>query len=73
LDHRSKQYRKNAADSLMLSYEAMTSASQQYWLTMAEFWLKLAQHVEESKAVGGAVHRSAYTASHKSKDMGKSK
>jgi hypothetical protein len=51
---RSKQYRKNAADSLMLSHEAMTSASQQYWLTMAEFWFRLAQHVEESEAASAA-------------------
>jgi hypothetical protein len=34
----------------MLSQEAMTRPSQEYWLTMAEFWLKLAQHVEESEA-----------------------
>jgi hypothetical protein len=73
LDHRSKQYRKNAADSLMLSQEAMTHASHEYWLTMAEFWLKLARHVEESKAISGIVDRSAYAASPKSKDMGKPK
>jgi hypothetical protein len=73
LDHRSKQYRKNAADSLMLSREAMTQASHDYWLTMAEFWFRLAQHVEESKAISGAVDRSAYAASPKSKGMGKSK
>jgi len=48
---RSKQYRKNAADSLMLSQEANTRASQDYWLTMAEFWFRLAQHVEETEAV----------------------
>jgi cytochrome c556 len=73
LDHRSKQYRKNAADSLMLSREAMTQASHEYWLTMAEFWLKLAQYVEESKAIGDAAHRSAQAAGPKSKGMGKSK
>jgi hypothetical protein len=49
---RSKQYRKNAANSLMLSREATTHASQDYWLTMAEFWFKLARHAEETE---GAV------------------
>ena len=57
----------------MLSREAITQASHQYWLTIAEFWLKFAQHVEESKAMGGAVDRSAYAASPESKDMRKSK
>jgi hypothetical protein len=36
----------------MLSREATTRASQDYWLTMAEFWFKLAQHAE---ATEGAV------------------
>jgi hypothetical protein len=49
---RSKQYRKNAANSLMFSREATTRASQDHWLTMAEFWFKLAQHAEETE---GAV------------------
>jgi hypothetical protein len=44
---RSKQYRQNAADSLMLSREANISSSRDYWRTMAEFWFRLAQHVEE--------------------------
>jgi hypothetical protein len=57
----------------MLSQEAMTHASHEYWLTMAEFWLKLAQHVEESKALGDAAHRSAEAASPKSQEIGKSK
>jgi hypothetical protein len=48
---RSKQYRKNAADSLMLSRAANARASQDYWRTMAEFWFRLAQHVEETEAV----------------------
>ena len=52
MDDRAKQYRKNAADSLMLSEEAITRKSQTYWLTMAEFWFKLAQHAE---ATEGAV------------------
>jgi len=47
----SKTYRKNAADSLMLSEEAITRKSQTYWLTMAEFWFRLAQHVEETDAL----------------------
>jgi hypothetical protein len=51
LDDRSKQYRKNAADSLLLSHGATTRVSQDYWLTMAEFWFRLAQHVEEAEAV----------------------
>jgi hypothetical protein len=34
----------------MLSREAMTRATQEYWLTMADFWLQLAQHVEGSEA-----------------------
>jgi hypothetical protein len=73
LDHRSKLYRKNAADSLMLSQEALTQESHEYWLTMAEFWLKLAQYVEESKDVGSAIHRSAYATKAESQDMRKSK
>jgi hypothetical protein len=52
LDDRAKQYRKNAADSLMLSEEAITRKSQTYWLTMAEFWFRLAQYVEETEAIG---------------------
>jgi hypothetical protein len=48
---RSKQYRKNATNSLMFSREATTRASH-HWLTMAEFWFKLAQHAEETE---GAV------------------
>ena len=36
----------------MLSREATTHASQDYWLTMAEFWFKLAQHAEQTE---GAV------------------
>lgn len=54
LDHRLKQYRKNAADSLMLSREAMTQASHEYWVTMAAFWFQFAQHIEESEAAGSA-------------------
>jgi hypothetical protein len=54
LDNRAKQYRKNAADLLMLSHEATTRASQDYWRTMAEFWFKLAQHVEKTEAAGNA-------------------
>jgi hypothetical protein len=73
LDDRSKLYRKNAADSLMLSREALTQESHEYWLTMAEFWLKLAQYVEESKAVGSAIHRSAYAVRAESQNMRKSK
>lgn len=56
---RSKQYRKNAADSLMLAQAATSSASQDYWRTMAEFWFRLAQHVEETEAVS-AVDPSAF-------------
>jgi hypothetical protein len=52
LDDRAKQYRKNAADSLTLSEEAITRKSQTYWLTMAEFWFRLAQYVEETEAIG---------------------
>jgi hypothetical protein len=47
---RSKQYRKNAANSLMLSREATTRASRDYWLTMAEFWFKLTRHAEETES-----------------------
>jgi hypothetical protein len=36
----------------MLSREATTHASQDYWLTMAEFWFKLAQHAEEREGAG---------------------
>jgi hypothetical protein len=51
---RSRQYRKNAANSLMLSREASTRAYQDYWINMAEFWFKLARHAEEKEdAVAG--------------------
>jgi hypothetical protein len=46
---RSKQYRQNAANSLMLSREATTRAYQDYCVTMAEFWFKLARHAEEKE------------------------
>jgi hypothetical protein len=36
----------------MLSREATTRASRDYWVTMAEFWFKLARHAEETE---GAV------------------
>ncbi len=49
---RAEQYRKNAADSLLLASEAMTQSSQEYWITMAEFWFQFAQHVEQSQAAG---------------------
>jgi hypothetical protein len=49
---RSRQYRKNAANSLMLSREATTRASRDYWVTMAEFWFKLVRHAEDKQ---GAV------------------
>ena len=49
---RAEQYRKNAADSLMLARKATTKSSQEYWVTMAEFWFQFAQHVEESQAAG---------------------
>jgi hypothetical protein len=35
----------------MLSEEAITRESQTYWLTMAEFWFRLAQHVEDTEAI----------------------
>jgi hypothetical protein len=47
---RSRQYRKNAANSLMLSRGATTRASQDYWVRMAEFWFKLAWHAEAKEA-----------------------
>ena len=34
----------------MLSREATTRASRDYWVTMAEFWFKLAQHAEVKEA-----------------------
>jgi hypothetical protein len=34
----------------MLSREATTRASQDYWLTMAEFWFKLTRHAEETES-----------------------
>ena len=38
----------------MLAREAMTKTSQKYWVTMAEFWFRFAQHIEESEAAGSA-------------------
>jgi hypothetical protein len=58
LNDRSKQYRKNAADSLMLSRAATALASRDYWRTMAEFWFRLAQHVEETEGAGDADQES---------------
>jgi hypothetical protein len=34
----------------MLSREATTRASQDYWVRMAEFWFKLARHAEAKEA-----------------------
>jgi hypothetical protein len=34
----------------MLSREATTRASQDYWVRMAEFWFKLARHAEAKVA-----------------------
>ena len=39
----------------MLSREATTRAYQDYWVTMAEFWFKLARHAEEKE--GAAADR----------------
>jgi len=36
----------------MLSREATTRASRDYWVTMAEFWFKLVRHAEKTE---GAV------------------
>jgi hypothetical protein len=56
----------------LLAQEAMTQESHEYWLTMAEFWFKLANHEEESKGMGHAAHRSPDVHSRKSKDTGES-
>jgi len=34
----------------MLSREGSTRAYQDYWVTMAEFWFKLARHAEEKES-----------------------
>src|SRR5258708_19151618 len=43
--------RQHAADCLRLSRQAHTLESQTYWLSMAEFWFKLARHAEDSEAI----------------------
>jgi hypothetical protein len=40
----------------MLSREATTRASQDYWVTMAEFWFKLVRHAE-AKEGASADHQ----------------
>jgi hypothetical protein len=42
----SKQWRIKAADCLRLSRQASTFESQSHWVSMAEFWFKVAKHAE---------------------------
>jgi hypothetical protein len=50
----SDDWRKNAADCLKLSQEAHTLESRHYWLSMAAFWFRLAQHAEDREAIESA-------------------
>jgi hypothetical protein len=47
----SKEFRKNAAECLKLSQEANSLEAQGYWIAMAQFWLDLAVHAEDRKAI----------------------
>jgi hypothetical protein len=47
----SDDFRKNAAECLKRSREAKTIEAQAEWLSMADFWLRLAQHGEERQAL----------------------
>jgi hypothetical protein len=42
-----KQWRSKAADCLRLSREANTPESRSHWVIMAEFWFRMAKHVED--------------------------
>ena len=48
-----KQWRSKAADCLRLSREANTPESRSHWVIMAEFWFRMAQHVEDREAIDG--------------------
>lgn len=43
----SEQWRIKAADCLRLSREASTPESQNHWVSMADFWFRMAKHVED--------------------------
>jgi hypothetical protein len=47
----SKQWRIKAADCLRLSREANTPESQSHWVDMADFWFRMATHVEDREVV----------------------
>jgi hypothetical protein len=47
----SKQWRIKAADCLRLSREANTFESQNHWVSMAEFWFRMAQHLEDREVI----------------------
>jgi hypothetical protein len=47
----SEQWRIKAADCLRLSREANTLQSQNHWVSMAEFWFRMAQHLENRKVI----------------------
>jgi hypothetical protein len=40
-----------AADCLRLSREANTLESKSHWVSMAEFWFRMAKHVEDGKVI----------------------
>jgi predicted CoA-binding protein len=46
----SDELRKNAADCFRRAQDASTLANRTAWLSMAQFWLQLAQYAEEQEA-----------------------
>jgi hypothetical protein len=47
----SKQWRMKAADCLRLSRETSTLEAQNHWVSMAEFWFRMAEHVEDREVI----------------------
>jgi hypothetical protein len=49
-----EEFRKNAAECLKLSQNAISLQAQGYWIAMAQFWFDLAVHAEQRADMEGA-------------------
>ena len=63
-------FRKSALECLNLSREADSLGSQVHWVSMAQFWFQLAQHVEDREAVE-AANAAAVDGEEAAQDIGK--
>ena len=48
-----------AADCLRLSREASTPESQNHWVSMADFWFRMAKHVEDRDVSAPSIRQSS--------------